>query len=76
MKIVVSDPIYLPEESGKDLRFSETSLFLRICPLPLMNLDQGLWVWKGRNMQVRVLPETDRSEQYGRKSSNMGTYRI
>jgi hypothetical protein len=29
-----------------------------------------------QNMQVRILPETDKSELYGRKSSNVGTYTI
>lgn len=29
-----------------------------------------------QNMQVRILPETDMSELYGRKSSNVGTYTI
>ena len=41
-----------------------------------MNLYHGLWVWKGKKMQVRVLSETNRSENYGKNRSNLGTDRI
>ena len=43
MKIVVSDPIFLPEEYRKRLEVLGNLTILKVCHLPLMNLYQGLW---------------------------------
>jgi len=61
MKIVLSDALFLPEEYRKRLEVLGNLIFFRICILPLLSLPRVVDMER-QNMQVRVLPETDRSE--------------
>jgi hypothetical protein len=64
-----------PKNTEKDLRLSNLTIFDNM-PSPIVEFISRVVDMGSRNTQVRVLLKKNRSEQYGRKSSNMGTYRI
>ena len=73
MKFVVSDPIFSPKEYMKILEVLGNFTIFENIPSFVNEFISRIVGMEKQKMKVRVLPETNRSDNYVHNRSNLGT---